>query len=309
MNKQDDFQNELTAITEETNRTVLSFLPDVTDAKGKALVVAEGMRYALEGGGKRLRPVLMRLAFELYHGKTEALLAPFQAAIEMIHTYSLVHDDLPCMDDDTLRRGRKTTHVVYGEGMAVLAGDGLLNAAYETALRATEACEDGEELLRVVLALRILADKAGVHGMVGGQCVDIESEKNAQEADAETLSFIHENKTAALFEAALTCGAILADAPEREVDRMEKLGFYVGHVFQITDDILDETGDAATLGKSAGKDKASGKLTWTGLYGTEQAKADARALSDEALSLLAEAGAAEDGFFYRLVSSLLSREF
>lgn len=309
MPEQDVFQKQLSDLTKETNATVLSFLPDANDASGRTLPVADAMRYALEGGGKRLRPIMMRLSFDQFGGKNRALLAPFQAAIEMIHTYSLVHDDLPCMDNDDLRRGRKTTHIVYGEGMAVLAGDALLNAAYETALKATEACENEAEMLRVILALRFLADRAGVFGMVGGQCIDIETEKNGMAGDAQTLSFIHENKTAALFEAALMCGAILADAAEEDVDRMERLGFLVGHVFQITDDMLDETGDAKKLGKSTGKDKATGKLTWTSLYGLEQARADADALSADALRVLKEAGADENGLFYRLISSLLTREF
>ena len=307
MRNDTDFQQQLAMITRETNRTVMSFLQDANDAAGKPLTVSNAMRYALEGGGKRLRPILMRLAFEHFGGRNQALLAPFQASIEMIHTYSLIHDDLPCMDNDDLRRGRKTVHVVFGEDMAVLAGDGLLNAAFETALRATEHCEDDGDMLRVVLALRILADKSGVNGMAGGQCVDIETEKDSQGADAETLTFIHENKTAALFEAALMCGAILADAAEADVDRMEQLGFYTGHVFQITDDILDETGTAETLGKSAGKDRQNGKFTWTSFFGTERAKADAKALSDNALKLLGDAGVEEDAFFYRLIASLLMR--
>ena len=182
---------------------------------------------------------------------------PFMAAIEMVHTYSLVHDDLPCMDNDEYRRGKKTTHVVYGEGMAVLAGDGLLNFAFETAVKAFSFAEEKEEFDRIAKALSVFGQKAGIYGMIGGQTADIEAEDMGDGVTEEQLLFIHEHKTAALIQSAMMIGAILAGASKEEVGRIEKCAYNIGIAFQIQDDILDVTGSLTTLGKQTGRDRKS----------------------------------------------------
>ena len=271
------------------------------------LIVAEAMNYSLMSGGKRLRPLFMQLSFDLFNGSNHEMLHPFLAAIEMIHTYSLIHDDLPAMDNDTLRRGKKTCHVAYGEAMAILAGDGLLNRAYETALLASEACQDPQDMVRLVLALRVLSTKAGLRGMVGGQALDVASEGKLIADREETLYFIHENKTAALIEAALMCGAILAGARVEAVDMMERIGSRIGRAFQIRDDILDVTGKKETLGKSPGKDAAHKKLTYVSLYGMKRAEEDLKKLTEEALADLEAVGAREDDLIVYLTSRLAGR--
>ena len=318
MNDIREFQERLSEHTKAAEEIVLRYLVSVTGSADAIpdrkdvlmhLSVAEAMNYSLESGGKRLRPMLMQLTFELFHGTNVQILHPFMAAIEMIHTYSLVHDDLPAMDNDLLRRGNKTTHAAYGEATAILAGDGLLNLAFETALLASEHCADAGELMRIVLALRILAAKSGIRGMVAGQCIDLASEQGVRPADAEkTLYFIHENKTAALIEAAFMCGAILAGAPATSVDRMEEAGSRIGHVFQIRDDILDVTGNTATLGKTAGKDENSGKLTYVSLRGLDQAKEDMEDETEKAVQTLKEAGAREEDFIVQLIRYLTYRD-
>lgn len=317
MTEQERFRQELEKHTAKADAVIEKFLPPETgtadtppemDDIRLPLTVAEAMNYSVRAGGKRVRPLIMSLTFDLFGGGNRKLLEPFMAAIEMIHTYSLVHDDLPAMDNDEYRRGKKTTHAVYGEAMAVLAGDGLLNYAYETALCATEHCNDPTELMHVVLALRILCKKAGISGMVGGQCVDIESEKRMPDEPDMALYFIEENKTAALIEAAFMCGAILAGARVEAVDMTERIGSLTGRCFQICDDILDVKGSSETLGKTAGKDAQSGKLTYVSLYGMERAEADASAMTNEALHLLSAIGAREDDFLVHLVRALLTRE-
>ena len=317
MTEEERFLQELKKYTGQADAVISRFLPsgigtadtppEMDDIR-MPLTVAEAMNYSVQAGGKRVRPLIMSLTFDLFGGRNRKLLEPFMAAIEMIHTYSLVHDDLPAMDNDEYRRGKKTTHAVFGEAMAILAGDGLLNYAYETALCATEYCSDPTELMQVVLALRILCKKAGISGMIGGQCVDIESEKHAPEEPDMALYFIEENKTAALIEAAFMCGAILAGARVEAVDMTERIGSLTGRCFQICDDILDVKGDSETLGKTAGKDAQSGKLTYVSLYGMERAEADAFAMTNEALHLLSAIGAREDDFLVRLVRALLKRE-
>ena len=272
------------------------FLPK---EEGYAATVIEAMHYALMGGGKRIRPLVMGEAYTMCGGTNEGLITSFEAAIEMIHTYSLVHDDLPAMDDDDLRRGRATTHKVYGEGMGILAGDALLNYAYETATHAVETVETPEEARRLFHALQILSRKAGVYGMVGGQCADLIGERGDREgkiaADNERLSgkgteeellYIHTHKTGALLEASLMCGAILAGAPEETVTYLEDAGRALGLAFQIRDDILDVTGDEETLGKQTGQDARNEKTTYVALHGLAAAKEEVDRLSNEAIRLL-----------------------
>lgn len=266
--------------------------------------VIEAMNYSVEAGGKRLRPMLMQETFRLFGGEGEVV-EPFMAAMEMIHTYSLVHDDLPAMDNDEYRRGRKTTHVVYGECMAILAGDGLLNYAFETACQAFDLESDYK---KVAQALKVLAKKAGVFGMIGGQTADIEAETMAEEKiTEELLLFIHKNKTAALIESSMMIGAILAGATKEEVSVIEKIGYNIGIAFQIQDDILDIISSLEVLGKMTGSDEKNNKVTYVSLNGMEKSKEDVEKLSTEAISLL-QSFEKENKFLNELIKELITRE-
>lgn len=274
--------------------------------EGFQKTVMDAMRYSVTAGGKRLRPMLMQETYRMCGGQGR-IVEPFMAAIEMIHTYSLVHDDLPAMDNDEYRRGKKTTHVVYGEGMAVLAGDALLNFAFETAATAFSACDvDGVPMVSryraAAGALALLGKKAGIYGMIGGQTADIEAEE-AKDVTGEQLLFIHEHKTAALIEASMMIGAMLAGADEATVAAMEKCARNIGVAFQIQDDILDVTGDEATLGKAVGSDEKNHKKTYVTLRGIEQAKADVERLSSEAVDILQ--GCEGDSCFLRELTGYL----
>jgi len=275
-----------------------------------ANTVINAMNYSLMGGGKRLRPLLMFEAYRLFGGE-EDVIEPFMAAIEMIHTYSLVHDDLPCMDDDEFRRGRKTTHAVYGEGMAVLAGDALLNFAFETACKAFDKLNVIQDATvsakRIGSALGILAGKSGVYGMIGGQCADIEAENaTPDKITEERLLFIHEHKTAALIQNALMVGAILAGANELDIAKIEKVGYNVGLAFQIQDDILDVTSTFEAMGKAVGSDEKNGKMTYVTMHGLNKAKADVDALSEEAVNMLKGLGDGNE-FLSELIIYLVNR--
>ncbi|MCR5674484.1 MAG: polyprenyl synthetase family protein [Lachnospiraceae bacterium] len=288
----------------ETEEIIRRFLPA---EEGFNSAVTEAMNYSVLAGGKRLRPILMRETCHLYGQKNEEILHPFMAAIEFIHTYSLVHDDLPAMDNDDYRRGKPTTHKKYGAGMATLAGDGLLNLAFETAFRAFDLCGSESERNAVIRALRILADKAGINGMVGGQCADLQAEEQANGARTkEELLYIHTNKTAAMIESAMMIGATLAGASDEEVRRMEQAGEKIGLAFQIRDDILDVEGEASTLGKDVGSDEKNGKLTYVSMYGSAQARDDVRRLSEEAIGLTGNG--TERNFLQDLIEWMITRE-
>ncbi len=281
---------------------------------GYADEVIDAMNYSLLAGGKRLRPVMMLEAFRLFSdGKIdEKLVYPFVTAIEMIHTYSLVHDDLPAMDNDEYRRGRKTTHAVYGAGMATLAGDGLLNLAFEVATNGAITggelpSYDGECSNRYLAALAVLGRKAGIRGMVGGQCADIMAE-NATDIPADKmkdiLHYIDENKTGALIECSLMIGAILGGADSNKVAQIEKAGSNVGIAFQIQDDILDIVSTQEELGKPIGSDEKNNKSTYVSLYGMDNARAKVKELSEEAKDILSELGFGESflaGLFEYLI--------
>ena len=235
------FREKQTKKTADIELILKKYLPE---QEGYQKVIMEAMEYSVMAGGKRLRPMLMQETFRMFGGEGE-LVEPFMAAIEMIHTYSLVHDDLPAMDNDDYRRGRKTTHVVYGEAMGILAGDALLNYAFETAAKAFVLYP--EKSLVIGKALQVLAKKAGIYGMIGGQVVDVENVGNA--IAKEVLDFIYELKTSALIESAMMIGAILAGAGEKDIKDVERIAKNVGIAFQIQDDFLDDTSTAEVLGK------------------------------------------------------------
>lgn len=279
-----------------------SFLPK---EEGFQKVVLEAMNYSIMAGGKRLRPIMMEESYHLLGGRGK-IVEPFMAALEMIHNYSLVHDDLPAMDNDEYRRGRKTTWKVYGDGMAILAGDGLLNYAYETAVTAFSMTEDREELKRVAKALEVLTRKAGVYGMIGGQTADIEAESKEQITE-ELLLFIDENKTAALMQAAFMIGGILAGASEEAINKLEQAAYDIGIAFQIQDDILDVTSTTEVLGKPVGSDEKNHKLTYVSLHGLDQAKEEVCRLSSDAVHILKGLGE-ENDFLIELIHSLIKRE-
>ncbi|RGO28019.1 polyprenyl synthetase family protein [Dorea sp. OM02-2LB] len=265
-------------------------------------VIGEAMEYSLMAGGKRLRPMLMQEVYKMYGGEGP-LVEPFMAALEMIHTYSLVHDDLPAMDNDDYRRGKKTTHVVYGEDMGILAGDALLNYAFETAATAFDTYPDDME--KVGKAIALLAKKAGVYGMIGGQVVDVK--ETGKEIDEDTLTFIYRLKTGALIEAAMMVGAVLAGEDDDEVLRMKDIASDIGMAFQIRDDILDVTSTRETLGKPILSDEKNQKMTYVTIHGLERAKEDVKVISDRAMEKLKETGKANE-FLCWLVESLVYRE-
>lgn len=307
------FEKKLTERAAAFEEILKDYLPKEA---GYAKTVIEAMNYSLLAGGKRIRPVMMMEAYKLFSKDDDLeLVKPFMCAMEMIHTYSLVHDDLPAMDNDEYRRGRKTTHAVYGAGMATLAGDGLLNLAYETAVK---GALDGKELskgddcatLRCLRALEVLTTKAGIYGMVGGQCADICAENSSEpdeEKAKEVLKYIDENKTGALIESSLMVGAILGGASKEQVGMMEKAGSNVGIAFQIQDDILDIEGDEQSLGKPVGSDIKNGKSTYVSLYGMDKAKEKVKELSDEAIDILTGFGC-DDTFLQELFEYLIYRK-
>lgn len=281
----------------EVEQIVTSFLPK---EEGYQKTVLEAMNYSVSAGGKRLRPMLMLETYRMFGG-TSKVIEPFMAAIEIIHTYSLIHDDLPAMDNDEYRRGRKTTHVVYGEAMAILAGDALLNYAFETAASAFVLDEGNPAIGK---AFMILASKAGVYGMIGGQVVDVESE--GKEIDADTLKFIHIHKTSALLESAMLIGAVLAGASEQQQRTVELAARELGLAFQIRDDILDVTGNTDELGKPVGSDEKNHKNTYVALEGLEKAKEDVKRYSESAIDRLKSLPARNE-FLYELIEELIDR--
>lgn len=299
-----NFKEEIGYKTEQIEALLKEYLPV---EEGYQKVVLQAMNYSITAGGKRLRPMLMAESAALFTDTEEIwwaagsgsqgtdpaertalgrALSLFMAALEMIHNYSLVHDDLPAMDNDEYRRGRKTTHVVYGEGMAVLAGDGLLNYAFETAARAFDYAGTMEEYRRIAASMQILGRKAGIYGMIGGQCADLEAEKMGDDVSEAMLLYIHEHKTAALIQAAMTIGATLAGASREEIARLEKCAYNIGVAFQIQDDILDVTGSLEVLGKAVGSDAKNHKLTYVTMHGLEKSGEQVEELSREAVAIL-----------------------
>lgn len=295
------FMEELQQKVEHINDVLEKFLPA---EEGQQRIIFEAMNYSVRAGGKRLRPILMEETYHMFGGSS-AVIEPFMAAIEMIHTYSLVHDDLPAMDNDEYRRGKKTTHAVYGEAMGILAGDALLNLAYETAAKAFDM-EVADT--RVARAFAVLAKKAGVHGMVGGQVVDVESEKSDDcPITREKLDFIYRLKTGALIESSMMIGAILAGASSDEVSRVEQIAAKLGLAFQIQDDVLDVTSTLEVLGKPVGSDEKNNKATYVTFEGLGKAVSDVERISKEAEEQLDDLGY-DDAFLKELFEYLIHRE-
>lgn len=278
MEKHMNFSGEMKQKVNEIEAILDEYLPAV---EGHQKQIMEAMAYSVTAGGKRLRPMLMQETFRLFGGEGKVV-EPFMAALEMIHTYSLVHDDLPAMDNDEYRRGRKTTHVVYGEAMGILAGDALLNYAFETAVKAFDIAP--EKSLQIGKALKILAEKAGIYGMIGGQVVDVAS--CGKGLDEAMLNFIYELKTGALIESAMMIGAVLAGATQEQVRTVEKIASDVGIAFQIQDDILDVTSTQEELGKPIHSDEKNEKSTYVTIKGLDEAAKDVERISEEAVELL-----------------------
>lgn len=299
MNSKKEFSAQLEEKVLEIEEILKRFMPE---AGREYKVLEESMSYSLFEGGKRLRPMLMRETYRLFGGEKEVIF-PFMAAIEMIHTYSLIHDDLPAMDNDDYRRGRLTSHKVYGEDLAILAGDGLLNLAFEAAASAF-SIEDGDPK-RVGRALQILANKAGMHGMIGGQVIDVTSVHT--DVSEERLLLIYRMKTAALLEAAMMIGAVLAGADEEQIRSMEQVARDVGIAFQIQDDILDITGDPRTLGKPVCSDEKNAKTTYVAFTGVSGAAEEVSRLSNRAVAGL-QSLPGQNPYLERLLLWLICRD-
>lgn len=274
-----NISDEIAKRASDIETRIRRFLPEQYEYQK---TIVDAMSYSVLAGGKRLRPMLMEAAYQMFDGIGQDI-DSFMAAIEMIHTYSLVHDDLPAMDNDMYRRGKKTTHAVYGEAMGILAGDALLNYAFETVADALVRC-NGD--MRMIRAYAVLSRKAGIYGMIGGQVVDVESEKKGQKVDQNCLDYIYRLKTGALIEASLMIGAILAGASDEEVTFMEQAGTKLGLAFQIQDDILDVTSSLEVLGKPIGSDERNEKATYVAFEGLEKAKTEVERLSKEAVQIL-----------------------
>lgn len=295
-----DFDQELKVRIHHIEDILDQYLPK---PEGLQKTVLEAMNTTVKAGGKRLRPMLMEETYKMFGG-TGKVIEPFMAAIEMIHTYSLIHDDLPALDNDDYRRGQKTCHIVYGEDMAILAGDALLNYAFETASDAF-LIKDAK-LAKVAEAIRILAHKPGIYGMIGGQVADVELEGTPLTMDE--IMFIHHNKTSALIEACMMIGAVLSGAAQKEVKAMEECGRKIGLAFQIQDDILDITGTQDVLGKPVGSDEKNQKVTYVSIKGLEQAKKDVEKISLEAIEILRTYDAS-DGYLTSLAEYLIHRTY
>lgn len=296
-----NFKQQLQERVREVDGIVCRYLPR---EEGLQRTVLQAMNYAVCAGGKRLRPLLMQETFYLFSGNRDCpVLHRFMAAIEMIHTYSLIHDDLPALDNDDYRRGRKTVHVVYGEDMAILAGDGLLNYAFETAAGAFAL--PGTDPKQIGEAMRILTAKPGIYGMIGGQAADVEL--TGQKINREQLMFIYENKTGALIEGAMMIGAVLAGALPEQIRNIEQIASQIGIAFQIQDDILDITADEETLGKPVHSDEKNEKTTYAALMGLEQAAGEVERLSMAAMEAW-KALKGNNDFLIQLTEYLIHRD-
>ena len=292
-----NFQDKLKEKTGRAEEVIKKYLPK---EEGFAKNMAQAMNYSMLAGGKRLRPLLMEETYRLFGGE-EKVIEPFMAGMEMIHTHSLIHDDLPAIDNDDYRRGRLTTHKVYGEAMGVLSGAALLNYAYEVMLQAFALTEEKE---RVIKALTLMANKTGIYGMLGGQSVDVEND--GKPLTKEMLDYIYRNKTSALIEEAMMTGAVLAGAEEKEVEIIGEAAGKIGLAFQIQDDILDVTSTEEELGKPVHSDEKNNKVTYVSLFGIQEASEQVKRLSEEAVSLI-RGLYQKNEFLCTLIQELVSR--
>lgn len=283
----------------QIEQIIAKYLPK---EEGFQKTVLEAMNYTMNAGGKRLRPMLLQETYRMFGGMDDHIVEPFMAAIEMIHTYSLIHDDLPALDNDDYRRGRKTAHIVYGEAMAILAGDGLLNYAFETA---TKAFDGNLGNANVARALIVLTKKPGIYGMIGGQTADVEL--TGQTLTMEQLMFIYKLKTGALLEAAMMIGAILAGREEEDIQKIEQIARKIGIAFQIQDDILDVTSTMEELGKPIHSDEKNEKVTYVTIHGLEQSKKEVETLTKEAIEML-DSFSAQNEFLRKLLLYLVERK-
>ena len=284
MEHYENFKEELQIRTAHAEEIIRRYLPEEA---GFARTMAEAMNYSMCAGGKRLRPILLLETFRMF-GEDERVAEPFMAGIEMIHTHSLIHDDLPAIDNDDYRRGRLTTHKVYGEAMGVLSGVSLLNYAYETMLGAFDLTSDKD---RVIRALKIMSNKTGLYG---------------KEISREMLDYIYEHKTSALIEASMMAGAILGGADEEQTAQIEKAASAIGLAFQIQDDILDVTSTSQELGKPVHSDEKNNKVTYVTLFGVEKASEQVQKLSEQAETVL-EGLSSKNKFLTALVMEMASR--
>ena len=294
------FKEEMKERTEVIEKLLVKYLPK---AEGYQSQIMEAMEYSVMAGGKSLRPMLMQETYRLFGGEGKEI-EPFMAAMEMIHTHSLVHDDLPALDNDDYRRGRLTTHKVYGEAMGVLSGVALLNYAYEVMLTAFDTADTPDCQAHVIQALKVMSHKTGLYGMLGGQSVDVEND--GKPMSREMIDYIYENKTSALIEASVMTGAILGGATEEETAIVEKAAKNIGLAFQIQDDILDVTSTEEELGKPIHSDEKNHKTTYVTLMGIEKASQQVKKLSDEAVTLF-EGLNKKNEFLFTLVNELVGR--
>lgn len=297
-----NFKEEQKSRIDYIEQVLRAYLPQET---GYQKTVLEAMNYSVLGCGKRIRPMLMLETYCLFQKKIMSVIEPFMAAIEMIHTYSLVHDDLPAMDNDEYRRGRKTTHVQFGEAMGILAGDGLQCYAFEVACKGFDLTEN---IQSVIDSMKILTSKSGIYGMLGGQVVDVEA--NEKPIDKDKLDFIYSLKTGALIESSMLIGATLGGASKEELDTISQIATDIGLAFQIQDDILDVTSTLEVLGKPVGSDEKNAKTTYVTLEGIQKSKEDVKRISDRALSNLnlLKANNKENVFLELLITKLITRE-
>ncbi len=286
--------------TDQIDRIITQYLPKEEGMQSNCI---SAMNYSIGAGGKRLRPIMMLLTYRLFGGDGKVI-EPFLAAIEMIHTYSLIHDDLPAMDDDDYRRGREATHKKYGEAIGILSGDALLNYSVETVMKAFLI--PGAEPNRVAAAVALLYRKSGIYGMIGGQTVDVETD-NTGEITREQIDFVYRLKTSALLEASMMIGALLAGANEKSLGTIESVARDIGIAFQIRDDILDATSTLEKLGKPVGSDEKNAKATYVSFEGIEKASCDVKELTDRAIQNL-NTLPGDKAFLTELLTSLVDRE-
>ena len=302
---EDNYKNKYLKYKDILEDYLLNYIPPIDD---KSKTLKDAMEYSLTAGGKRIRPVLLMASCEFAGGDYKDAL-PYACALEYIHTYSLIHDDLPAMDNDDLRRGKPTNHIVYGEGNAILAGDGLLNSAFEIMSKDLMMYFDKPKaMVNRIKAMHIIAKSAGVQGMIAGQITDLESEDFSPDSiDGDVLNYIHINKTAALIQGAIKAGITLGGGEEKMVHDFSKYGENLGLAFQIADDILDIKGRSEDLGKMPGSDRENNKLTYVSLYGPDHAEKELKRLSESAVTALETYDNKAD-FFRQMVIALAERK-